>query len=274
MDKKSKIKSLHIKEFRNISTDKNLYRHELFLYNENGKLIEHTSYPDIQERIDGTGVDFKETYLYDNEDKLIESIVTRLDGSFISRTNYKYDENKNIIEKGTIYNSWDEKEIISRDNISNSEEIILVNRDGLIKHKTIVVYDNKNRVIETKEYSLNDGKYYPWFRECNVYDENDSLIVEAGYDVSNQKCSYRNTYKYDEDGSLFEYDEYLEQIFDDGGPDYPPYESKYSFSYISHYKVKSENDEYENWVKRDFIHIDWGKETIERTELREIEYYK
>lgn len=155
-------------------------------YNKNGYLIKSFAF-------------FKETFIYDKKNKLIEKRYYSDDFKKFSLEKFKYDSNGLLIESNNFtyinLDSLSSKTKYKYDDEGNNVELNQYNSNGDLTNKAKNKYENKN-LIEMKSYD-DDGSESSHFKY--VYDKNNNqikvnLIDESGktYEKIESKFNDKN----------------------------------------------------------------------------------
>lgn len=219
---------------------------DFYTFNTNGFINERIEY-DIKDDIKE-----KNTYIYDENEKLIETKRYYSDKKSLYLLIYKYDEKGFLVER-TLYNSKgniDFKEVYENQKENNEITVNRYENDGELYSSSNSRYDNKGNIVEYRDntYSENGSSnltFYLYDNQGNLIEENwASTLTDDG-----RTLNIISNYNYNKYGDKIEY------WFDDST------ESKTTYEY--------EYDSHNNWIKRIEFDRRFPKFILER----KIEYY-
>lgn len=126
--------------------------------------------------------------------KVEEQTFNSTDGTVLSRINYRYDPDGNIVEEVKTKGNEKTKLVYRYDSTGNKKEIVSYRQDGTVDRKSVFIYDDNNNQIESRGY-LSDGRQF----------SKDSFAYDSIGNMIEQKNSLtRFTYFYNSDGSMVE----------------------------------------------------------------------
>lgn len=139
-------------------------KYEVFLYNDNGELIESSRFADGEEAE-------HHYYAYDENDNLIQKVEVQGNKYLDCTIEYEYDEKGNIS--------------VSR----------LYDSDGNLNFTNYHEYNEENQVIKiiTEFPKSANGNYYTTYE----YDKNGNTICENGFYIDAEKPFFSYIYEYD-----------------------------------------------------------------------------
>ena len=126
--------------------------------------------------------------------KTEETIYNQNDGTIFSKTDYRYDQDGNLIEEAITKGDAKTKTVYRYDSTGNKKEMVSYKQDGTVDRKGIYVYDDDNNLVESLGY-LSDGRLFS--KEFYAYDS-------TGNAIEQKNSVSRFTYAYDGDGNMIE----------------------------------------------------------------------
>ena len=129
-----------------------------------------------------------------NGHKVGETTYNPNDGTIFSNSEYRYNEDGNLIEEVTTKGDAKTKTIYRYDSTGNKKEMVSYKQDGTVDRKVIYIYDGDNNLLESLGY-LDDGRLFS--KELYTYDSAGNMIEQIN-SVS------RYTYAYDNNGEMIE----------------------------------------------------------------------
>lgn len=215
-------------------------------FNTKGFLKENIEY-DIKD-----GIKEKNTYIYDENEKIIETKRYYSDKNALYLLLYKYDD-KGFLTERTLYNSKgiiDNKDVYG--NQKENNEIIVNNygSDGELNFSTSSKFDNEGNIIEYRDNSYSGNGFSSTI--SYIYDNQDNMVKENSATTltdDGRTLDMISNYNYNK------YGDKIEHWFDDST------ESKTTYEY--------EYDSQNNWIKR----IEFDKRFPKFILERKIEYY-
>jgi len=179
----------------------NLQRKDIYYYNNDGFLVELSSYGP-----DGL-LAWKNIFAYDEHNKITHEASYDPDGSLAWEDKYKYDKNDHLLEK-VSYLVEEEKEYISRTFRYNSQNQLAKETsyypDGKRSSDFIYTYAFDGKLIEEKFYD-----YYKklTLKDQYKYDRKDNLkewivIDKDGKLVNNYEGIAKKTYQYNRKNNI------------------------------------------------------------------------
>ena len=140
------------------------------------------------------GTELSSVHYDANGNTVEETTYNQNDGTIFAKTNYRYNQDGNLIEEVTTKGDAKTKTIYRYDSTGSKKEMVSYRQDGTVDRKGIYVYDSDNNLVESLGY-LSDGRLYS--KELYAYDSSGN-VVEQKNSIS------RFTYAYDEDGNMIE----------------------------------------------------------------------
>ncbi|MGA7160543.1 MAG: hypothetical protein WBZ48_06055 [Bacteroidota bacterium] len=123
-----------------------------------------------------------------------ETTFNQNDGTVLTKTNYKYDEDGNLVEEITAKGDAKTKTIYRYDSAGNKKEMVSYRPDGSVDRKGVYKYDDDNNLIESLGY-LSDGRLFS--KELYSHDSIGNVIEQTN-------SIARFTYAYDDNGNMTE----------------------------------------------------------------------
>lgn len=186
----------------------------------------------------------KKVYTFEN-DRVIHYVAYDGDGEQKNKTEFKYDDNGNIIEKITNWKGGDVTKSFLDKN-GNEIKYISYNSSGFIEMKREFKYDNDGNQIELLFYN-EDGTIS---KQLFEYDENGNEIY---YEDFTEGSRFKREEKYDKHGNLTWYKF-----------------SNLNSNFHNLYEKEYQYDEYFNWTIKKESNGKYSPEVVERS----YEYYK
>ena len=179
----------------------NLQRKDIYYYNNDGFLIELSSYGP-----NGL-LTWKNIFAYGKHDKITHEASYRPDGSLVWEDKYKYDKNDHLLEKAS-YLVEEGNEYVSRTFRYDSQNQLAKETsyypDGKRSSDFIYTYDFDGKLVEEKFYdyykNLTLKDQYKYDRKDNIKEW--MLVDQDGKLVNNYEGTAKKTYQYNRKNNI------------------------------------------------------------------------
>lgn len=177
-------------EYKSYALSGGLSFHTSYIYDENGNQVEMKSFHNNK-------LGFYETYKYNQNGNQIELARYNSDGSLSLKTNRKYDQHGNVIERAS--DSGD-KDIYKYDNMGNQIEWIRYFNSVVIE-KRIYTYDKYGNQTRIQYSQNNDIKHYKSYYDSEhtseyIYDKNNNWISKIEFNNGKAKLIIEREFEY------------------------------------------------------------------------------
>ena len=164
----------------------------IFKCDVNGNVVEQSVY-EVGGKLDGV-LDGKNTFVFNEKDKMIEKNYYDAFESLVTKTKYKYDDKLNLVEENLYKSdgSLDKKTKYKYDVKGNKIEKNIYKSDGSLDKKTKYIYDNKGNIMEENTYSSNGDidlksvfeydKEGNWIKITKYKGEKPAYIIEREFE--------------------------------------------------------------------------------------------
>lgn len=164
------------------------------IYNQNGDLLSNKEF-DAEENLDSViEIDYNEN------NKIIHEKTMHIQDGFEESKSFEYNNNGDIKSQKIIYHggAYSIKKYI-KNSEDKSLEIITYDEDDEIEEKTILHFDEKNRLISQAEY---DDREKMTEKTVNVFDDDKNVLLQKEEYNNKNKLEKVHFYFYNEDNNL------------------------------------------------------------------------
>lgn len=139
-----------------------------WLYDENGKYLEHSRY------MSNNLLDWTMTFTYDDSGNPIQGTKNEPDSNFKKKTTYKYEDNGNLLEENSYWSNngnLKTRDIYKYDENGNRIERVTYDSDGNVSSKLTLKYDEAGNEIESTNYIVDGSLEFVSSYKYDQYDE-------------------------------------------------------------------------------------------------------